>query len=240
MGIKLQTYQKKFEHSYSFGPFATIELMRYHPENIKKVIIHTKSDKNAGVQKIKNFCEQKRIAIETNDGLLKNLSGKDNVYVAGIFSKFPNPLSAKENHLMLDHPSETGNLGTIIRTMLGYNIHNLAIIRPGVDIFDPKVIRASMGALFKIQFEYFDSIEHYRERFENNLYSFMNDGSHTLQDIVFEKPYTLIFGGESAGLPGSYKKISKTIRIQQSSEIDSLNLAVAVGIGLYENSIKKK
>src|SRR3989344_1755086 len=136
MGIKLQTYQKKFEHSYSFGPHATIELMTYHPENIKKVIIHTKSDKNAGVQKIKNFCEQKRIIIETNDGLLKNLSGKDNLYVAGIFSKFPNPLSAKENHLMLDHPSETGNLGTIIRTMLGYDIHHLAIIRPGVDIFD--------------------------------------------------------------------------------------------------------
>lgn len=235
MGIKLQTYRKKFSHSYSFGPHATIELMKHRPENFKKVIIHSKSDKNEGVQKIKSFCEQKDISIEINDGLLKNLSGKDNIYVAGIFSKFPNPLSAHENHLVLDHPSGSGNLGTIIRTMLGYEIHNLAIIRPGVDIFDPKVVRASMGALFQIQFEYFDSIEQYCQRFHNHLYSFMTDGEITLQEITFEKPYTLIFGSESSGLPSSYKKISKTVQIPQSSHIDSLNLAVSVGIGLYES-----
>lgn len=239
MGIKLQTYRKTFDHSYSFGPHATIELIKHRPENIKKLIIHSKSDKNTGVQKIKSFCQQNNVRTEVNDGLLKNLSGKENVYVAGVFSKYPNPLSAQENHLMLDHPSVTGNLGTIIRTMLGYNIHNLAIIRPGVDIFNPKVVRASMGALFKIQFEYFDSIDHYREQFENNLYSFMTDGTYTLQDISFDKPYALIFGSESAGLPNSYKMISKTIRIQQSSAIDSLNLAVSVGIGLYESSLQK-
>lgn len=239
MSLKLQTYKKKFTHSYSFGPHATFELMAHRPENIKQIIIHSRSEKNAGVEKIKDFCSKKNIKIEINDGLLRNLSGKDNMYIAGIFTKFPSPISAQENHVALVEPSGTGNLGTIIRTMVGYGVKNLAIIRHGVDIFDPKVIRASMGALFKIQFEYFDSIEHYQERFENNLYSFMTDGKHTLQDIVFEKPYTLIFGNESSGLPNSYKKISKTIRIQQSSDIDSLNLAVSVGIGLYESFLKK-
>ena len=52
------------------------------------------------------------------------------------------------NHVVLVNPGDMGNMGTIIRTMLGFNYSNLAIIKPGVDVFDPRVIRASMGALF--------------------------------------------------------------------------------------------
>ena len=43
--------------------------------------------------------------------------------------------------MVLVNPSDMGNMGTIIRTMLGFNYVNLAIIRPGVDVFDPRVIR---------------------------------------------------------------------------------------------------
>ena len=45
--------------------------------------------------------------------------------------------------------------------MLGFNYYNLAIIRPGVDVFDPRVLRASMGAMFHLNIEYFDSFEDY-------------------------------------------------------------------------------
>lgn len=57
------------------------------------------------------------------------------------------------NHVVLVNPGILGNMGTIIRTMLGFNYTNLAIIRPG-DVFDPRVVRASMGALFNINFEF--------------------------------------------------------------------------------------
>ncbi|KKQ36805.1 MAG: tRNA/rRNA methyltransferase (SpoU) [Candidatus Roizmanbacteria bacterium GW2011_GWA2_37_7] len=240
MNIKLQTYRKSFPFSYSYGSYATIELMTHCPEYIQKVIFHSKSGKNKGVQKIKNYCIKHAIKTEMNDGLLKHLSGKENTYVLGVFSKYQTAIDISANHLMLVQPSDTGNLGSIIRTMLGYEIRNLAIIRPSVDIFDPKVVRASMGAVFQIQFEYFDSIDQYMNKFQNNLYSFMTDGSHTLSDTIFQKPYTLIFGNESSGLPASFNKISKTVRIEQSSHIDSLNLAMSVGIGLYESFKQKK
>ena len=48
-----------------------------------------------------------------------------------------------------------GNLGTIMRTMVGFGMEDLAIIRPGVDAYDPKVIRASMGSIFHLRFAYF-------------------------------------------------------------------------------------
>ena len=239
MNIKLQKYQKTFPYSYSYGPYATYELIKYQPNEVQQVIFHSKSEKNEGVQQIKKFCKENAIPTEINDGIIKKLTGKENIFVLGMFSKYQNSIDPHVPHLMLVSPGDTGNLGTIIRTMLGYEIRNLAIIRPGVDIFDPKVVRASMGAVFPMQFEYFDSLKQYTTKYNHHLYAFMTDGEREVSQIKYQEPYTLIFGNESSGLPESYKKISQTVRISQSPQIDSLNLAVSVGIGLYEMYSKK-
>ncbi len=78
-----------------------------------------------------------------------------------------------KNHIVLVNPSNSGNLGTIIRSMVGFGIYDLAIIKPAVDIFDLKTIRASMGAIFNIRFSYFDSFSDYSKEYKNNYYPFM-------------------------------------------------------------------
>lgn len=65
---------------------------------------------------------------------------------------------------MLHHPSDSGNLGTILRTALGFGLKNIAIIRPAVDSDDPRVVRASMGAAFSLNIRHFDSFEQYSVR----------------------------------------------------------------------------
>ena len=55
-----------------------------------------------------------------------------------------------------------GNLGTILRSCLGFGMKDIAIIKPGVDIFDPKVVRASMGSIFSLNISYFNSFEDYK------------------------------------------------------------------------------
>ena len=57
-----------------------------------------------------------------------------------------------------------GNLGTIIRTMAGFGFANLVLIRPAADVFDPKTVRASVGTVFRLSFEYFDTFNDYRGR----------------------------------------------------------------------------
>ena len=54
-----------------------------------------------------------------------------------------------------------GNMGTIIRTCVGFGIKNLAVIEPAVDIFNPKVVRASMGAVFHVNICRYDSFDTY-------------------------------------------------------------------------------
>jgi TrmH family RNA methyltransferase len=64
----------------------------------------------------------------------------------------------------------------------------------------------------------------------------MSDGAQSLPDARFDAPYTLIFGNESRGLPESFRQVGVSVAIPQSDAVDSLNLAVAVGIGLYAAS----
>lgn len=135
-----------------------------------------------------------------------------------------------------------GNLETIIRTMTGFSYQNLILIEPSADIFDPKVIRSSMGSLFQINFRYFKSMEDYLKTYPNNIYCFSLQGSETLPEVTPQKPFALVFGNEGRGLPTDFikicmssnrKRIVKSILFPQSSKIDSLNLSVSASIVLY-------
>lgn len=104
-------------------------------------------------------------------------------------------------HVVLHHVSDGGNLGTVIRTCLGFGIQDLAIIRPAVDFFDPHVLRASMGAAFRVRLARYGSFEAYRNQFSGHaLYPFMLDAAVPLEEAAATRrlPYALIFGNEGA------------------------------------------
>ena len=129
-------------------------------------------------------------------------------------------------------------MGTIMRTMLGFNYYNLAIIRPGVDVFDPRVLRASMGAMFHLNIEYFDSFEDYLKRFpRHDIYTLMLKGATNIHKVESKEGYhSLVFGNESSGLPDEYLDYGKSIFIPHSHHIDSLNLSMALGMTLMHFS----
>jgi TrmH family RNA methyltransferase len=152
-----------------------------------------------------------------------------------IFDKYNQSVDHTQNQVLIHSPSDMGNLGTIIRDMLGFGYKNLSIIKPCIDIFDPRVIRASMGAIFRINIELFDSIEDYCKVNHNHMYPFMLQANQTLQSLTAKiMPHTLAFGNEAHGLDEKYFHFGTPLLIEHSQEIDSLNLSMAVGIALYE------
>ena len=119
--------------------------------------------------------------------------------------------------------------------MLGFDFKNLAIIKPAVDMFDPLVVRASMGAVFSINFEYFNNIEEYVLKFSaHHLYPFMLNGKSSVENVKFVKPYSIIHGNESKGLDEKYLELGESVYIPHSKDIDSLNLSIAAGISMWE------
>jgi TrmH family RNA methyltransferase len=232
--VALKPYKKELDYSYSFGVFPTLELLNTQPERAIKVLLSEAGRKNRGVAKIEQLARRHYIRIETNDRAVERLAPKENAYAIGVFKKYTARLDPAANHVVLVSPSDMGNLGTILRTALGFGVTNLALVRPAADIFDPRAVRASMGALFTVTFQYFDSFAQYKEAFPHNLYPFMTGGRTPLARAIFDPPFALVFGNESAGLPDDYLSLGTSVTIPHSPQIDSLNLTIAVGVALYE------
>jgi RNA methyltransferase, TrmH family len=232
---KLNKYQKKFFHSYSFGIYPTLDLLRYRKEKALKVLLKEEDSDSEGIKEIVEICKENNIPLKINPRGIERISVKENTYVVGVFEKYYLDLEQEKNHIVLVEPRNMGNVGTIIRTMLGFGFKNLAIVEPAVDIFDPKVVRSTMGAMFRINFKYFNTIEEYLEKdSKRNIYPFMLEGSVNIKEIEFKEPMSLIHGNEGRGLSEDFKDIGQSVYIPHSEDIDSLNLSIAASIGMWE------
>jgi TrmH family RNA methyltransferase len=239
MDIRLKRYKKSFDHSYTFGVFPTLELLTNWPKVALKVVAHPRGSENSGISKIQKISSEIGIPFEYQEKTFHRLGVRENDYAIGVFRKTETALDQSANHVILVNPGSMGNLGTIIRTMLGFGFRDLAIIEPAVDILHPDVIRASMGSIFQIHFSHFLDIESYQKAFTHHLYPLMTDGKIPLPEVSFEPPFGLVFGPENAGLPLEYQSYGTTVNIPQSKAIDSLNLAVSVAVTLYQaNQLK--
>lgn len=234
MSNKLRRYKKDTPYSYTFGVFPSIELLTHRPEQCTRVLVRSNAERNTGVAKLQQLCDRHDVRIELADKALERIGAPDNAYAVGVFNKYEQELDKETTHVLLDGPRDMGNLGSIMRTMLAFDIRDLAIIRPAAHVFDPKAVRASMGALFQMRVTYWDSFEDYRATYERNYYPFIVDAPTELRDTpVTDAPVTLIFGSESNGLDPSFAGVGTPLRIKQSDAIDSLNLASSVAIALY-------
>ena len=233
--MDIKTYKKNFDYSYTFGMFPTVELIQSIPDKVIKVLVssHYKSESRANIFEL---CERFNIRTEINDKAIKRISDKENNYVIGVFNKYECSLNFDSSHIVLVNPGNMGNMGTIIRTLTGFGLNDLAIISPGVDVFDPKVLRASMGSLFRINFEYFDGFDIYKKKFSNHrMYTFMLDGAKSLKDVKHDNSalFSLVFGNEATGLDSSFFSVGTSVFIKHTDRIDSLNLPIAAGIAMY-------
>lgn len=236
--MKVARYKKEDNFTYALGATVVMEFLLFRPQVVTGIIIHPQFRSTETIEKINKICSEKNIPVSTEEKPFNILSQKENCFVIAVLKKW-NDRIEDGNHVVLVNPSNAGNMGTIIRSCAGFGVPNIAIIPPAVDHFDPKTIRASMGATAKINIEVFETFEDYKKRFgSNNMYPFMLDGSVILQDTTIDAPFSLIFGNEATGLPSDFQKVGQPVRIEHTSNIDSLNLPIAASIGLFSATSK--
>lgn len=232
--IKVTSYKSDNIHTYGLGATVAMEYLLKNRDAVKGMILHPGFRSEETIEKIKDICGND-IPVSIEEKPFNILSKKDNCFVICVIEKKKARLN-DGNHMVLVNPSNCGNLGTIVRSCLGFGVNDIAIVgKTAADPFDPKTIRASMGACASVRIEVFDEFSCYAQRFpSNNLYPFMLDGSTKLQETTIKKPFSLIMGNEATGLDPSFQKIGQPIRIEHTSNIDSLNITIAASIGLYE------
>lgn len=231
----VKKYKNNSEYSYALGTTLVFELLKNKVEYVTKIYIHPNLTKDETYNKLLNLCDMHHIPYEESIKAFNILSSKENCFVIGEFKKFTSHLDSS-NHVVLVNPQDAGNIGTIMRSSLGFGFCNIAIIKPAVDIFNPKVIRSSMGSIFSLNVEYFESFSEYENKFKSHaFYPFLLQTNNSLSSITPpDKNYSLIFGNEASGLPREFLNVGTPLIIKHSNLIDSLNLPIAVSIALYE------
>ncbi|MEE3392955.1 MAG: TrmH family RNA methyltransferase [Lachnospiraceae bacterium] len=254
--MSVKKYKKDMDVSYSLGITLTIELLKFRPQDAVHVYVHSTFKHNDTYEKLEKLCADNNIPIDQSDKPFNILSQKENCYVIGEFKKFSCTLDPDQSHIVLVNPSNAGNIGTIMRSALGFDLNNIAIIRPAVDIFDPKAVRASMGSLFSTNVQYFDTFDDYFRIYGSgrDFFPFMLKAKIRLPEIHDKRLYlqneeisesgtdtnaggrkfSLVFGNEATGLPDEYLKLGTPVIIPISRAIDSLNLPIAASIAMYE------
>lgn len=228
-------YKKEFSHSYTLGPFPTFELLLHRPERAKAVYY---DDSFREKEKLQALCRSANVPCLCSRRALDRVSQKEICYAAGEFEKYPGALRKGVPHVALVEPADMGNLGTIQRTLLGFGIRDLAIIgQSAADVWNPKAVRASMGALFQLEIETFPDFPAYLAKYGEgrSIFPFMLDGGTVLTPESCPKAerYTLVFGNEASGLPPEFQTYGQSLFIAQTDAVDSLNLAVSVAVGAY-------
>ncbi len=142
--------------------------------------------------------------------------------------------------LLLDTIQDPGNLGTIIRTAHAYGVKGIFISKNSVDVFSPKVVRATMGSVFKVPLFQECSIEQVMAEFIKKsikTYALAINANMYVSDAKFADKTALIVGNESKGIADAIlNSADYCVKIKMVSDIDSLNAAVACSIALYEAS----
>jgi TrmH family RNA methyltransferase len=231
----LTAYDQRLDYSYAPGLFPAMEALLHRPACVRRVLVHSQGQE--GVEKLTALAARIGVRVEVADRALSRVSGKENCYAAAVFAKFSDSLSGGKPHVVLHCPSDSGNVGTILRTALGLGVEDVALIRPCVDLFDPRTVRATMGAMFSLRLHVYDHFDAYRADFPSHaLFPFMLTGSATLEEALaapLPEKWTLVFGNEGSGLPDQFSALGQAVRIPSNDRVDSLNLSVAAAIGIY-------
>ena len=242
--MKLTRYKRESSYSYTLGATLTYELLKTHPELIQRVFLRPNIKHGNDLEQIIAELRQHHIEIIESTKAFNILNAKSNCLLIAEFQKPDTQLdySTDNPHIVLVNPSDAGNLGTIMRSAVGFGYQNLAIILPSVDPYDPKTIRASMGAVFHLNIQTFESFQAYQNPFTTRTYyAFMLDSAAKRLTNVnpTSKNYSLIFGNEASGLPSEFATFTTPIFIPQNQKIDSLNLSVAASIAMFELSTRQ-
>jgi len=222
--LNSKKYRNLFNEFLIEGEHLVLEA--YKNGVLKEVILEENSDIDINIDKS-----------YVTDNVLKYISELDNPpKILGICKKIEKK-DIGNKVLILDDIQDPGNLGTIIRSSVAFNIDTIILSKNSVDIYNSKVLRASQGMIFNINIieeELLDiipklKIDGYK------VYGTKVNGGKSLKSVEIAKKFAIIMGNEGNGVNKEVLDLcSDYIYIEMNENCESLNVGVATSIILYE------
>ena len=184
------------------------------------------------------------LVLEVSEKVLSAITRRDNPQmVVGVFEqRYANLRDVKpilgETYVALDRVRDPGNLGTIIRTADAAGASGVILVGETTDPFSLETVRATMGSVFAMPLMRATVAEFVKWQKAANVQLAATHlaGAVDYRTIDYrKKPVVLLMGNEQAGLPEELAREATALaRIPQQGRADSLNLAIATGIMLFE------
>ncbi|HTG65048.1 MAG TPA: RNA methyltransferase [Flavobacterium sp.] len=206
-----------------------IETVLFYPE-ICSEIEAKRLAKSAELIEINKDVFQKLSYRETTEGVLAVAKSKS-LQLSDL------KLSATPLILVAEAPEKPGNIGALLRTADAANLDAVIIANPKSDLYNPNIVRSSVGCLFTNQIATASTTEIISFLKEKNINFYcatlQNSTSYHTQD--YTKPTALVVGTEATGLTQEWRDAAtQNIIIPMQGEIDSMNVSVAAAILIFE------
>jgi TrmH family RNA methyltransferase len=168
---------------------------------------------------------------ETTEGVIAIAESKQN-HIEDLNFKNNNPLI-----LIAEAPEKPGNIGAILRTADAANVDAVIIANPKTDLYNPNIIRSSIGCLFTNQIATgtTEAIIAFLKSKHINIFSAILQESQDYHKQDYTKPTAIVVGTEATGLSEAWRVAAlQNISIPMQGAIDSMNVSVAAGILVFE------
>lgn len=211
-----------------------------------KTLVFAKAGRgNAAVEKVAaRTVAAGGTVLEVSEKVLSAITRRDNPQmVVGVFTQRYRPLkdvrpSNGDVWVALDRVRDPGNLGTVIRTADAVGAKGVMLVGDTTDPFSVETVRATMGSIFAVPVvkATTEAFLAWRKTFHGMVAGTHLKGAVDYRSVDFSKgPVLLLMGNEQQGLPDELAAAcDRLLRIPQAGRADSLNLAVATGVMLFE------
>lgn len=159
--------------------------------------------------------------------------------IMGVCKKKESSELVGKKYLLLDGVQDPGNLGTIVRSAVAFNIDTIVLSDDTVDLYNPKVLRSTQGMIFHTNIIECDLVDVINKLHSNDITVFgtdVNNGidARELSDLD-KTSFALVMGNEGNGVRKEIKELcDKNLYINMNENVESLNVGVATSILLYE------
>jgi len=250
-GIKEISLLKQAKHRRARGEYfiegvRLLEEALNQPGKFSKIAYSPRLEKTERGAKLLSLARERTLGAEwlyVSDEILGMIS--DTQTHQGILAvlkkgeRYFKDLWARKGIILLLHElQDPGNLGTIFRVADAGGAAGLVLSEGTVDPYGPKVVRSSMGSLFRVPFLVDQKIEECLQKLRSEGYRLLAaavQGGPSFWDVDFTRPTAVLLGGEGSGLPEDLKaQADGVLTIPMAPPVDSLNVAMAASLVIYE------
>ncbi|MCK0110111.1 RNA methyltransferase [Flavobacteriaceae bacterium S0825] len=208
-----------------------IETILFYPKLFAEKQLSSLTTQQLNTIEISKDVYHKLAHRETTEGILAVAKVKS-LSLAELNLKSKNPLI-----LVAEAPEKPGNIGALLRTADAANVDAVIIANPKTDLYNPNIIRSSVGCVFTNQIATGSTEEviNYLKENNINIYCAALQASVDYHTQDYTKPTALVVGTEATGLSDKWiEHATQNIIIPMQGVIDSMNVSVAAGILIFE------